>query len=91
MLYEKLLSHKTPLVRSSGGKPEREVQVGHSIFLNNLQEGKVSSLQMLLSITTTEKKSIQRERIYCTSAPGKRTSFIIIIRRYRREIILQKC
>lgn len=101
MLYEQILSHKTPLERSSGGKPEREVLVMHSIFLNNLRARKVTGFITNVIVRNHDRKEklVQKGRIYCTSAPRRSTSFIIVIRRHeklkaffqRSEIILQKC
>lgn len=83
---EQILSHKTPLVRSSGGKPEREVQVRHSIFLNNLQAGKACEFitNLIVHNHGGKEKLVQKQRIYCTSAPTKSMSFIIVIQSHEK-------
>lgn len=86
MLYEQILSHETPLVGSTGGKPEREVQVGHSIFLNNLQAGKVTEFitNGIVRNSDRKEKLAQKGRIYCNSAPRKSMSFIIVIHSHEK-------
>lgn len=53
------------------GSLKGKVQVGHSIFLNNLQAGKVSEFITNLIVRNHDgkEKLVQKERIYCTSAP----------------------